>query len=295
MRTVILAAVLAALGLTSRVQASEFGPSAVPPAAHAFRMGDLHLWALSDAQLVVPNDGKTFGVDAGPDAVSEVLKSADAPTDRITLSVDVLLLQVGKLNILFDTGFGAAHHGVLLQSLQQVGLAPEDVTEVLITHPHLDHIGGLVTARGASAFPEAIVRIAEEGWTRLQRDAPRIAKAIAPQVRTFEPGAELVPDVVRSVPLAGHAPGHSGYEMISGRTRLLDIGDLAHSSIISLAKPQWIIQFDEDRKAAKATRLMKLKELARSNERVFSPHFPFPGIGHITSQQDGFAWKPDGP
>jgi glyoxylase-like metal-dependent hydrolase (beta-lactamase superfamily II) len=295
MRTVIVAALLAALGLASSVQAGELRPSAVAPSARAFRVGDLHLWTLSDAQLVVPNDGKTFGLDAGADAVAEVLKSADAPTDQITLSVDALLLKVGKLNILFDTGFGAAHHGVLHQSLEQAGVAPEDVTEVLITHPHLDHIGGLVTARGTSAFPEAVVRISEAGWTRLQREAPRIAKVIASQVRTFEPGTELVPDVVRSVSLPGHAPGHTGYEIISGRTRLLDIGDLVHSSVVSLAKPQWLVEFDEDRKGARATRVMKLKELARTHERVFSPHFPFPGTGLITLQEDGFAWKPDGP
>jgi glyoxylase-like metal-dependent hydrolase (beta-lactamase superfamily II) len=295
MRKIILAAALATLGIAGGVHAEEFGPAAVAPAAHPFRIGDLHLWTLSDAQFVVANDGKTFGVDAGPDAVAQVLQAADAPTDRITLSVDVLLLRVGKLVILFDTGLGAAHHGVLSQSLQQAGVAPEDVTDVLITHPHQDHIGGLVTARETPAFPDAVVRMTPAAWASLQRQFPRLGKAIAQQVHTFEPGTVIVPDVVQSVPLAGHTPGHTGYEIISGRTRLLDIGDIAHSSIVSLAKPEWTVTFDEDKRAAKATRLKKLKELARSHERVFAPHFPFPGTGRIMTEDEGFAWKPDNP
>lgn len=295
MRQLIVVAALAVLGYAGGVQASTFRPLAVPPAAHAFREGDLHFWSLSDSQIVVPNDGRVFGVDVGPDAVTEVLKSADAPTDEITLSVNALLLRVGKLVILFDTGVGAAHHGVLMKSLRETGVAPEDVTQVMITHVHVDHIGGLVTPRGASAFPEAVVRMTQAAWTRLQRVSPRLARAIAPQVRTFAPGEELVPDVVRSVPLAGHAPGHTGYEIYSGRWRLLDIGDVAHSSVISLAKPEWIDGFDENRREARATRLKELKLLARTHERVFAPHFPFPGTGHITFAGDGYAWEPDRP
>lgn len=291
MRKLILTAVLAVLACQG-VQARGFSPEAVPPAALAFHRADLHFWALSDSQLVVPNDGKVFGVGVGPDAVSAVLKAAGEPTDEIVLDVNALLLRVGKLTILFDTGVGAAHHGVLMRSLRRAGVAPEDVTHVMITHPHGDHVGGLVTPRGASAFPNAVVRMTADAWARLRRVFPRLAKVIAPQVRTFQPGEELVPDVVRAVPLPGHAPGHTGYEIHSGRWRILDIGDIAHSSLISLAKPEWIDGFDEDRRQARATRLKELRRLARTQELVFAPHFPFPGTGHIVFSDDGYAWKP---
>lgn len=293
MRRLILAATLAALGCAGGVQASEFGPAAAQPAAHAFRVGDLHLWTLSDALFVVANDCKTFGLGATPDAVAQVLQAAGAPTDRISLAVDVLLLKVGKLTILFDTGLGPALHGVLQKSLKLAGVAPEDVTEILITHPHVDHVGGLVTAHGTPAFPDASVRMTPADWTYLQKESPKLAKVIAQQVRTFPPGTEVVPGVVRAVPLPGHTPGHTGYEISSGRARLLDMGDVAHSSIISLARPQWAVGFDNDKSLAKATRLKELRHLARSHERVYAPHFPFPGTGHIVFHDDGYAWKPD--
>jgi len=295
MRTAFLASVLTALACASGVHAAEGAPVEVSPGAQSFHVGDLHLWALRDTELAVDNDGKIFGVGVGSDAVAQVLQPAGAPTEHISFSDNVLLLSVGKLVVLFDTGIGPGRRGVMLKSLQQAGVAPEEVTDILITHPHMDHVGGLVTAHGAPQFPDAVVRMSAAAWTWLQHKTPQLAKAITQQVRTFAPGEELVPGVVRSVSLAGHAPGHVGYEIISGRARLLDIGDIAHSSVVSLAKPQWPNGFDEDRKVAKATRLAKLTQLANSHERVFAPHFPFPGIGHIVAEGEGFAWKADSP
>ena len=295
MRTVIARAVigtlaLAGLGLAGGAQADDFGPQPAPAVAQSFNVGQLQLTVLQDARFVVANDGKTFGVDADPAAVTQVLKSAGAPTDRITLSVDVLLLRTGARVLLFDTGLGPQLHGGLLASLKQAGVAPAAVTDVLITHPHMDHIGGLVTAAGTAAFPQAAIRMPEAAWAWMQQQSPQISQAIAGQVHTFKPGAELAPGV-RSVPLAGHTPGHTGYEIVSGGERLLDIGDLAHSSIVSLAKPQWTVGFDEDAASGKATRLAELAALAKSGERVFAPHFPFPGVGRIKTQGDGFAWQ----
>jgi len=291
MRILILAA---ALTFTALVRAGDFGPHSVAPAAHAFHIGDLQAWTLADAQFVIPNDAKTFGLDADPDTVAEVLKAADVPSDRITLAVDALLVREGKLLLLFDTGLGTAQHGVLQKSLQLAGAAAEDVTDVLITHPHEDHIGGLVKAGGKPAFSEARVWMTKAAWEALQKQSPGIARVIIAQVRTFEPGAKVM-EGIRAVPYAGHTPGHSGYEIGSGQAKLLDIGDLAHSSVVSLAKPEWSVEFDEDKAVAKATRMAGLKVLARSRQRIFAPHFPFPGIGRVVVQEYAYAWKPEAP
>lgn len=96
-------------------------------------------------------------------------------------------------------------------------------------------------------------------------------------VEAFEPGAAVTPSIT-SVSIKGHTAGHVGYRIVSGSDRLLDIGDAAHSSIVSLAKPDWTMGFDADHEAAKASRRETLGELAKSRELIFAPHFPYPGI-----------------
>src|SRR5215469_2922097 len=264
----------------------------VEPATRSFHVGALSVTALHDAQVVVANDGKTFGLGASPREVGDVLRAAGAPADRITLSVNTLLVRTGRRVVLIDTGLGPQYHGALLGSLKLAGVSPGDVTDVLITHPHPDHIGGLFDAQGGLAFPHATIRMARAAWAWMQqKTTPAMVGAVAPRIQTFESGESVVPGV-RSVPLPGHTPGHSGYEIISGRSRLIDIGDLAHSSIVSLARPQWAMEFDNDIGLARETRLKTLAALARSGTRVFAPHFPFPGVGHIVAAGQGFAWKP---
>jgi len=73
---------------------------------------------------------------------------------------------------------------------------------------------------------------------------------------------------------------------------MLDIGDLAHSSIISLQKPLWTNAYDNDAAAGKAIRQQTLEHLATDKEWVFSPHFPYPGVGHIVANGNAFAWMP---
>jgi glyoxylase-like metal-dependent hydrolase (beta-lactamase superfamily II) len=221
-----------------------------------------------------------------------VLRAAGAPPDRITLSVNDLLVRSGHRLVLIDTGLGPRYHGALLGSLKLAGVSPGNVTDVLITHPHPDHVGGLLDAQGRLAFPNATIRMAAAAWTSMRQKAPpAVMSALAPRVQTFEPGASIAPGI-RSISLPGHTPGHVGYEIVSGRSRLLDSGDVAHSAIVSLARPQWDIEFDNDRALGRQTRLEELAVLAKSHEWVFAPHFPFPGVGHIVAAGRGYAWHP---
>jgi glyoxylase-like metal-dependent hydrolase (beta-lactamase superfamily II) len=288
MRGVNWVVALVGLGLCAGALADTgFGPSAAPPAAKSFNVGKLKLTALHDAQFVVPNDGKTFGIGASPAATSDLLRAAGAPTDRITLSVNALLVRTGKHVVLIDTGVGKS----LVASLKEDKVSPKAVTDILITHSHGDHTGGLLDANGGLEFPKATIRMSSAEWAWFQKSGPaKTVDAIKGHVKTFEPGAQVVPGIT-AVALAGHTPGHVGYEIVSGDSRLLDIGDMAHSSIVSLQKPDWGVQFDSDGSAAKATRLATLARLAKDQELVYSPHFPFPGVGHIVAQGDGFAWK----
>lgn len=258
------------------------------PGFKAFKVGSLDLVSLHDAQFVRPNDASVFGVGHSPQEVGEVLKAAGAPTDTVTLSVDALLVKTDKRLVLIDTGVG----GALQQSLAQAGYKPEDITDVLITHSHPDHMGGLVKD-GKLAFPKATIRMSAAEWTFARKDnkLADLVKVIGDHVKAFEPDARLVPGIT-PVALKGHTPGHVGYRIVSGNERLFDIGDTVHSSIISLAKPDWPVGFDTDAKAGEANRIETLQTLAKTQELIFAPHFPFPGVGHVRADGDHFRWEP---
>ena len=270
------------------------GPTLAPPGAITFQLGALKLTALRDAGFVLPNDGGEFGSSVGPRVVGQLLTAAGASDYQIALSVDALLIRMPGHIVLLDTGVGPSDHGALQASLRMAGVAPGEVTDVLITHAHDDHVGGLMGADGKSAFPRAAIRLSarEWAWMRAQPDERRLAAAIAPQVRTFAPGRPILPGIT-PIALYGHTPGHVGYQIASGGEKIEDIGDTAHSSIISLERPGWTGWIDEDPKAAAATRAKELKRLAASGERIFAPHFPYPGVGWIVARGRGYAWKPD--
>ncbi len=280
-------------GLLALPDALGARPEPVAAEAKSFTLGRLQLFALRDADNVVDNDARTFGVGHSPAEVAAVLRRAGAPDTRIRLSVDALLVKAPGRLMLFDTGLGPRAHGVLVASLAKAGVQPAEVTDIFITHSHGDHVGGLIAPDGNAAFPHAIVHMSgrEWDWMKTQPQNAALVQAIAAQVKPFEPGAEIAPGV-RAVALYGHTPGHVGYQIISGGARLLDMGDVAHSFIVSLAEPGWTVEYDTDAEHGRRTREATLAELAHDGELVFGPHMPFPGIGHVVPQGAGYAWKP---
>jgi glyoxylase-like metal-dependent hydrolase (beta-lactamase superfamily II) len=273
--------------------AATTGPVAVEPGATKFNIGKLTAFALHDADFAAANDGSVFAVGGTTDEVAKILKAAGAPPDVITLSVNALLVKVKDHVVLLDTGLGPKAHGVLMQSLKKAGVSAGEITDVLITHVHGDHVGGLATADGAPAFPKAKVRMSSAEWVFMQSqgDLAPLVKTISAQVQTFEPGTEVAPGIT-AIAIKGHTPGHMGYEVVNGDDRILDIGDAAHSSIVSLVRPDWAMAFDSDRAAAKASREKLLSDLSKSHEKVFSPHFPYPGVGTVESEGIHYRWQP---
>lgn len=266
-----------------------YAQTAPQPAAQDFQVGALTVTALHDADFNPPNDGKVFGLGQSVDAIGKVLTDHGAPATPIHLSVDALLVHDGARLVLIDTGIG----GALQASLAKAGVSADAVTDVLITHAHPDHIGGLMTKDGKPALPNAKVRMSEAEWAsvKAQPDLAQFVSVIGPQVEAFTPGGEVAPGIT-SIPLPGHTPGHTMYEITSGDAKLIDIGDTAHSSILSLEKPDWKIQFDGDQVEGAQQRRAELTKLAASGEQVFAPHFPFPGVGKIAADGDGFKWLP---
>lgn len=307
-----------ALALALTVLVAACGVSAPPPATvdappppldiaasqapdsadiHRFTIGNLQAAVLRDGDIRFPNDGKTLAVGEPKADVDAVLSKAGEPTDTVHLAVQALLVRSGDRVLLFDTGAGDAQFadaGRLPASLRAAGVEPDQVTDIFISHAHGDHVGGLLDAAGSLRFANATVYLSAPEWAALQADTANaaLAAAIRPRVDAFAPGAELLPGVVTAVEVDGHTPGHSAYEIVDGDARLLYIGDAAHHYAVSVQRPQWTIAFDGDAPVAEASREALLARAADSGVTVASPHFPFPGLGHIVRRDDMFAWAP---
>jgi glyoxylase-like metal-dependent hydrolase (beta-lactamase superfamily II) len=281
--------------------------SSPPPEAPAetagrvqrFFIGELEAHALSDGHLEVPNDGQLLGLGRPPAEIGAVLAAAGLPTGTIRLDIQCLLVKAGDRVILFDVGTGdpsVVFSGQLARSLAQAGVAPGAVTDVFVSHAHSDHAGGLITRAGALVFPAATIHMSAPEWAAFQAgtdaDSKRYVAAIAARVTPFEPGAQVLP-VVKAVATPGHTAGHSSYQIGTGADTLFYTGDVAHHAVISLRRPAWSIAVDADHAAATAQRQATLARLAAGRTRVFAPHFPFPGVGQVVADGDGFAWRPE--
>lgn len=298
----MLAGALAAAGCSREGAGSE--PAAAPAPAVAspdvtrFKVGGVEAISLRDGGMSnVPNDNAILGVGRTPADVAAVLSANGLPGDHFALSIQPLLVRDGQRLVLIDAGAGAsmgAAGGKLPVSLRAAGIEPDEITDILISHGHGDHVGGLTDAAGALVFPNAIIRMSAPEWAAIQADAEQAAlvAAITPKVETFEPGAQVTP-AITAVPIEGHTPGHSGYEVRSGEERLLYIADAAHHSVISVQRPDWTIQFDGS-PVAKRSRIALLNRAADENLRLYAVHFPYPGLGRVQRRDDGtLAWVPE--
>lgn len=293
MRRFLLLAATATLA-TAALAAVTHGPVPTAPAAEAMQLDDLKLVSLRDAGFQAPNDGTVFGLNAGADAVTALLAAAGVPTDRVSLSLQALLVKLPSGYVLIDTGLGPKFEGRLRDSLALTGIDPDAIGHIFISHSHFDHAGGLADAAGKPLFPKAVIHMDAAEWAFLQanKDNAALAAAIAPQVKTFTGPGPIIPGVAAE-PNHGHTPGHTTYRITSGNTSILALGDTAHSHIVSVGRPDWTIAYDTDQVKGAAARRATLAALAASGANVWSPHFPFPGIGKVVAKGDGFVWVPN--
>ena len=293
-------AALPAAALPGLSLAQEDGPAADFGALHrTHKLGDTEVVTLLDGTL--PSDAlggaphTIFGLNVDDATFEEVSREAFIPADAATFFFTPVLVRAGGNVILFDTGLG---QGGLRAALEDAGTSPADVTHVVITHMHPDHVGGLMTD-GAPTFEgaEHVTGEAEMAfWSENPSDA--VSANVLPIKDRFTligDGAEVAPGVT-AMAAFGHTPGHMTFRVDDGDRSMLVFADTANHYVWSLAHPDWEVQFDMDDAQAAETRRRVLDMLASERMAMTGYHMPFPGSGFVEavsgSGDAAYRWVP---
>ncbi len=282
-------------------------PDVPSPGFSRFRLGAFEVTTLRDGGR--PGDGPhpIFGANQKPEDVAALLEANFLPSDRFVNGFSPTLVNTGADLVLFDTGLGeGARQGGLGQTRAQLeasGYKPEDVSVVVITHMHGDHIGGL-TEGGAPAFPNARYvtgQVEYDFWTapeRMSGPTENNAKAVEARVKplaekmTFlADGGEVVPGIV-GILAPGHTPGHMIFRLDSEGRGLVVTADTANHYVASLQRPDWHVAFDTDKEGGAATRVKVFDMIAAERLPFIGYHMPWPSVGYVEKLDTGYRYVP---
>lgn len=296
--------------------AAPAAPASTPPATqqagfYRFSVGGVQVVALSDG--TVPQDLHAL-LHLKP-AQTDQLLARGFLANPVEASINAYLVYAGDRLVLVDTGagafFGPGAGGQLVASLKSAGVEPTQINDVLITHIHTDHSGGLVDARGERVFPNATIHVGKadldfflapgnqqgvRGYDKayFQQGTTALGPYVkSGQVRPFTGAVEIVPGI-RSRPTPGHTPGHAFFVLQGkGGEALEFIGDILHVQAVQMPRPDVTIAYDVVPRDARAQRLQQFARLARERRMVAAAHIPYPGVGYLREEGKGrYAFVP---
>ncbi|CFX58782.1 Beta-lactamase domain protein [Candidatus Filomicrobium marinum] len=287
-------------------------PSELVPSRYAVQVGEIEVLVISDGVLPLPT--KMLGHNADPSARAAWMADMFLPPDAFDWSLNVVVVRSGAQTILIDAGLGLdpdlnlPRAGQLIKRLEAAGIDLGSVTDVILTHMHMDHIGGLLIDGVKDRLsPDLRIHVAAAeikfwqapDFTRasmpagfpdaLRVTAKRFVNAYHTHLRPFEETYEVAPGVV-VYRTGGHTPGHSVVRVASGGEALTFAGDAVFA--VGFDHPDWHNGFEHDPEEAERVRVRLLRGLAETGEMLVATHLPFPSVGRVAIDGDAFRWVP---
>jgi glyoxylase-like metal-dependent hydrolase (beta-lactamase superfamily II) len=282
------------------------------PSRYAVQIGDIEVLVISDGVLPLPT--QMLGHNAAASDRAEWLNDMFLPPDACGWALNVVVVRSGSQTILIDAGLGfdpdlqLPRAGQLVKRLEAVGIDLSSVTDVVLTHMHMDHVGGLIVDGVKEQLrPDLRIHVAAaevKFWEEpdfshvsmppgfpdaLRSAATKFAKEYRSNLRTFEEKHEVAPGVVVHR-TGGHTPGHSVVRVASGGEGLTFAGDAVFA--VGFDHPDWHNGIEHDPEEAARVRVRLLRELAETGEMLVATHLPFPSVGRVSVDGDAFRWVP---
>lgn len=270
------------------------------------QMGTRSVTSVSDGNLVLP--GAMFFDGLPAEEVSAILSQHGLASDQLTPPCNLTLLRQNDMTVLFDAGSGSAFMpsaGEMLDSLDALGIGPEDVTHLVFTHAHPDHLWGVLDDFDDPVFPGAQMMIGQAEWdywtdpdtvnsigearASFAVGAARRLAAVEEQISFVRDGQEILPGVMAHA-TPGHTPGHMSFEIREGAQAVMVGGDCIGNQHVAFARPDWQSGADQDGEQGAKTRMRLLDQLATDQIALLGFHLPDGGLGGVERAGDSYRF-----
>ena len=248
--------------------------------------------------------------DVSPNELQKLLQDSVIDGNFVEPGLNLTLMRNEKRTVLFDVGSGANFMptaGKLFENLEAAGVEPSDVTDVVFTHGHPDHLWGILDDFDEVAFPEAKLHFPRkeyEFWmnddtVNLMSDARKPfavgaknrLEIMGDQVELFDAGKEVLPNV-EAFDTSGHTPGHTSFVVHGLGEPVMIIGDALTNHIVSFEKPDWPSGSDQDTEQGIKTRKQLLDRMVHEDMLLVGYHLPNEGIGRVEKSESGYRFIP---
>ena len=303
-RREFLTATACSVGIASGIMPSITISAGEPP---ALELGDNTIQVISDGVMHLPVSMVLPEELINPVVRDDYLKSHNLGPERLSQDCNITLLQQKDKTIIFDVGAGPNFMpttGKLYEELEARGIDPLDVTDVVFTHAHPDHLWGLMDDFDEPLFANAQYHLHKNEWEYWLNDntlnnTPDNRKAfvvgaqnrlplIKDNLTLFDYGQEVLPNV-EAVDTAGHTPGHTSFAIHGGSDSVMLLGDALTNQYFAFEQPKWRLAMDQNPELAVSTRLRLLERLAADKQRIIGFHLPYPGTGMV--ERNGSVYR----